>query len=307
MIAVVVVRDAALPAGADEAVAEVGGTAIVIGTGAAVAAKELTTARWATALEAGPFDAAAYAAALAARDEVRASRIVLPSSPDGRDLAPHLALALGVPLFAGAVRVAPDRLSLVRTQGRVAEELAPPEHFVATLVPGVRGAEPVEALPYPSHQVEQISTVTAPGVRSTEVLPPDPTTMDLAEAPRIVAGGQGIGAKEGFDLLGAVGERLGASLGGTRVATDAGWIPFERQIGTTGVTVQPRLYLSFAISGATQHTSGLGDPDHIVSVNLDASCPMMAMADLALVSDANAVIAALARRLGVDAGDAPKR
>lgn len=299
MIAVVVVRDGTLPAGADEATAEAGGAVVVIGSDAMSAAGTLTTAVRAHALEAGPFDPVAYAEALCSVEDLRTGPVVLPSSPDGRDLAPHLAHLLGVPLLAGAVRVQCERVSLVRTNGRVAEEITPPERFVATLVPGVRGVEPIDA---PAHvTVGAATTVPRTGVRTTEVLPPDPTTMDLAEAPRIVAGGQGIGSKEGFDLLGAVGRRLGASLGGTRVATDAGWIPFERQIGTTGVTVQPRLYLSFAISGATQHTSGLGDPDHVVSVNLDASCPMMGMADLALVSDANAVIAALARRLGVSA------
>ena len=121
--------------------------------------------------------------------------------------------------------------------------------------------------------------------------------MDLTEAKRIVAGGQGLGSKECFDLLGQVGTAMGASLGGTRVASDAGWIPLERQIGTTGVAVNPRVYMAFAISGATQHTCGLGHPDHIISVNTDAGCPMMAMADLAIVSDATAVLRALATRL----------
>ena len=100
------------------------------------------------------------------------------------------------------------------------------------------------------------------------------------------------------EQLGRVGAAIGASLGGTRVASDAGWIPFERQIGTTGVAVNPRLYLAFAISGATQHTSGLGNPDHIISVNTDASCPMMTMANLAIVADANATLDALEQRLG---------
>ena len=94
-----------------------------------------------------------------------------------------------------------------------------------------------------------------------------------------------------------VAESLGASTGGTRVVTDWGWLPVSRQIGTTGVTVAPELYLAFGISGAVQHTAGLGNPAHVISVNLDASCPMMAMADLAVVADAPATLAALADRL----------
>ena len=92
---------------------------------------------------------------------------------------------------------------------------------------------------------------------------------------------------------------LGASVGATRVVTDRHWLPDERQIGTTGVVVDPRLYLAFGISGAVQHTSGLGRPDHIVSVNTDASCPMMQLADLAIVADANAVLDELAHLLGL--------
>ena len=112
-----------------------------------------------------------------------------------------------------------------------------------------------------------------------------------------MAGGQGLAGAHHFTLLADIGAALGASLGGTRVASDAGWIAFERQIGTTGVAVDPDLYLAFGISGATQHTAGLGHPEHIISVNTDPSCPMMAMADLAVVADARAVIDALIPRL----------
>jgi electron transfer flavoprotein alpha subunit len=74
-------------------------------------------------------------------------------------------------------------------------------------------------------------------------------------------------------------------------------VPHERQIGTTGVVVDPQLYLAFGVSGAVQHTSGLGNPDHIVSVNTDPHCPMMQLADLAVVADANETLAALVELL----------
>jgi electron transfer flavoprotein alpha subunit len=114
--------------------------------------------------------------------------------------------------------------------------------------------------------------------------------MDLAEASRIVAGGAGLESAERFEQLAAVAAALGASVGATRVVTDRGWLAHERQIGTTGVVVDPRLYVAFGISGAVQHTSGLGDPEHVISVNTDPHCPMMQLADLAIVSDANAVL-----------------
>jgi electron transfer flavoprotein alpha subunit len=97
-----------------------------------------------------------------------------------------------------------------------------------------------------------------------------------------------------------VAAALGAAMGGTRVVTDRGWLGHERQIGTTGVSVRPELYVALGISGAVQHTAGLGDPMHVISVNTDPHCPMMQLADLAIVADANATLDALAERLGVE-------
>ena len=77
------------------------------------------------------------------------------------------------------------------------------------------------------------------------------------------------------------------------MVTDAGLVAHDRQIGTTGVSISPRCYLAFGISGAAQHVGGIGDPEHIVAANLDAGCPMMAMADLALVTEARELLVAL--------------
>ena len=143
---------------------------------------------------------------------------------------------------------------------------------------------------------------------SVEVLQPEPGVVDLAEARRIVGGGAGL-VPAGADgaavmrLLADVGAALGASAGATRVVTDAGWMSYDRQIGTTGVSVDPELYLAFGISGAAQHVGGLGAPEHVVSVNTDPSCPMTAMSDLGIVADAPAVLGELAKRLGVTGPD----
>ena len=135
--------------------------------------------------------------------------------------------------------------------------------------------------------------------------------MDLADATRVVAGGAGLvagvddhHAVEVFDLLARVAAAMGASTGATRVATDAGWTGYDRQIGTTGVTVDPELYIAFGVSGATQHVGGLGTPRHIVSINTDASAPMTAMADLGLVTDARSLLVELGRRFGVGPAEA---
>lgn len=304
MIAVVPVRDGVVPLGADETVAECGGVAVVIGTGAARAAAQIR-ADLIIAVEGVIDDPLAVADALAGH-VAHARVIVLPATPDGRDLAPVLAVRLARPLVAGAIEVRVDGASAARSNGLVTEAIRVDGPFVATLIPGVRGVDPTDGSTEraPVRVVEEAtiaaSSSCASAMATVRILPPDPATMDLAEASVIVAGGSGLGSKERFDRLGAVGRSIGASLGGTRVASDAGWIPFERQIGTTGVSVAPRTYLAFAISGATQHVTGLGDPDHVISVNTDPSCPMMSMADLAIVSDARAVLDELAHRLGID-------
>ena len=226
----------------------------------------------------------------------------MPASPDGRDLAPRLAAELDRPLLAGAVEVAPTRALLVRQGGLVTDEVALLGPVVATLLPGTRGVEPARTVDL--GPVEPVALVPAPEVPDAEVvavLPPDPATMDLTEARRIVAGGAGLRGREEFALLARVAAALGASVGGTRVVADEDLIPFERQIGTTGAMVDPDLYVAFGISGAVQHVNGLGNPDAVVSVNTDPSCPMMAMADLALVTDAGALLVELVRRLESDA------
>ena len=296
MLAVIVVRNGRLCAGAQEAFAEAGNQAMLLGEGAGDAAGQLCGEGTATVVDVSVNNLSALSMLVAGLIPQNVRALILPASPDGRDFAPHLAALLEWPLLAGAVRVRADTVVLVRTAGRLGEEMGVDRPFVATLVPGVRGYEPSSAVPH-INRLECGPLDADVVVTSVEVLPPEPSTMDLTEAKRIVAGGQGLGSKECFDLLGEVGTAMGASLGGTRVASDAGWIPLERQIGTTGVAVNPRVYVAFAISGATQHTSGLGHPDHIISVNIDAGCPMMAMADLAIVSDATAVLRALATRL----------
>jgi electron transfer flavoprotein alpha subunit len=298
VLAVVVVRDGVLPAGGDEAVAEAGGAAILIGRGAEVSAAALVgSAGRVRAVEAEGFAPAGWADALAPLLEEE-DVVILPASPDGRDLAPRLAAALRRPLLAGAILVTPSRAVLVRQGGLVAEEHAIDGPVVATLVPGSRGVDPVAGRP----AIESVDLRLDPAVDAevVELVPPDPATVDLAEATRILAGGAGLGGPEPFALLARVAAALGASLGASRVASDLGWAPHDRYIGTTGVAVDPQLYVAFAISGAVQHVTGLGHPEHIVSVNTDPSAPMMAMADLAIVADANAVLGALAVRLAVE-------
>jgi len=308
MLAVIPIRDGVVPAGGDETIAECRGRALLIGSGVGHAAAALTeriNARELRLIEMGVFSPATWSQVLTpilAEETV----IVTPGSPDGRDLAPRLAAALQLPFLGGAIavsvegtRVDPDRPSMVRVTvsrqgGQVIEthELRPAA-VVTTLQPGITSIEFDPKAPPP--ELIELAPVKAGGAdaRVIEVLGPDIATMDLSEAPSIAAGGAGLDHADRFAQLGRIAVALGAAVGATRVITDRGWLEHDRQIGTTGVIVNPDLYLAFGISGAVQHTSGLGDPRHIVSVNTDPHCPMMQLADLAIVADANAVLDAL--------------
>jgi electron transfer flavoprotein alpha subunit len=307
MIAVVPVRGGMLPPGADEATAECRGDLLLIGSGTGQAAAALQVAATRVrAAEVGVYAPAAWAeglAALLAHDDV----VVLPGSADGRDLAPRLAAAMRRPLWAGAVAVTPGRVAVARYDGQILVEADIDRPAVATLLPGVAGVEPAPAGTPRSAPIEV--ELTLPDRRDAELVElaaPTAETIDLAEAPRVFAGGAGLQRAEQFELLTDVAAVAGASPGATRAAVDVGWAPASRQIGTTGLTVNPKLYVAFGISGAVQHLTGIGAPEHLISVNTDPTCPMMAIADLAVVADAPAVLRELAGQLGVQvpAGEA---
>lgn len=106
----------------------------------------------------------------------------------------------------------------------------------------------------------------------------------------IISGGYGVGSKENFDLLFELADVLGAEVGGSRAAVDAGFIPHERQIGQTGVTVRPHLYIACGISGAVQHRAGMEESAMIISINKDTQAPINNIADYAIIGDVGEVI-----------------
>ena len=299
MIAVIPVRDGVAPAGADEAICEASGQAIIIGSGTPTAAETLRSFSTHLWLVETDFHAANVVAALENINRSHDS-LILPATPDGRDLAPHLAHALGRPLYAGSISITDNKVSVSRNGGLSIVDFTPHQAFVATLQIGIRGTENISS--NPTITPINIASVSRPtsSVTSIAVLPPDASTMDLSEAPRIIGGGAGLESGDRFIQLQNVATALDASMGVTRVITDRGWADHERQIGTTGVVVDPDLYIAFGISGAVQHTSGLGQPEHIISVNTDAHCPMMQMADIAIVADANAVLEELAQLMHIN-------
>ncbi len=333
-MAVVVVRDGRLPLWADDAVAEAGGQVVVVGSGTADAVAGLPSARRVQTAETGDGLAPGWLAGALAPHLAAAALVLLPASPDGRDLAPRLAAVLDRPVLARVTRAAwcaagpaadtaadtaagpadgTVRATVARLDDRVMVPVEVAGPAVATLVgPG----DPVHRTPAATPAEVTALALGAPPSDGAEpalvaLVAPDLRTMDLAHARRVVAGGAGLAAglddahaTAAFALLTDVAAALGGSAGATRVATDAGWTGYERQIGTTGVTIDPDLYIALGISGATQHTGGLGTPHHVVSINTDPSCPMTGLADLGIVADGAAVLVELAHRLGVDVPEA---
>jgi electron transfer flavoprotein alpha subunit len=116
------------------------------------------------------------------------------------------------------------------------------------------------------------------------------SSVNLKEAPIIVAGGYGVGSKENFDLLRNLANILGGEVGGSRAAVDAGFIDHNRQIGQTGTTVRPKLYIAAGISGAIQHTAGMQDASMIISINNDPEAPINAIADYVITGDLGVVL-----------------
>ena len=114
--------------------------------------------------------------------------------------------------------------------------------------------------------------------------------VDLQGAQIIVAGGYGVGSKENFKLIYDLAEALGGEVGASRAAVDAGWISHDYQIGQTGVTVRPRLYIACGISGSIQHRAGMAESKKIIAINTDPDAPIFSCAHYAIVGDLNTVI-----------------
>ncbi len=245
----------------------------------------------------------AWVSALAWLLQERKPRLVVTSATaNGRDWMPRLAAHLNLPFAPGclAIDLRDDALLSLRPvyEGRAyvqARTELRGRMALATLLPGVRG-NPVMAGSNSDKQ-PSIRTLTpviesAPGLARVGHLAlqaPSPEEVELEAADRIVAGGRGVG-REGFEYIASFAKLLGAAVGATRVATDRGWVEHARQIGATGRSVHPRLYIACGISGAAQHTSGMREAQSIVVINPDRTAPIFALADLGLLGDANQVL-----------------
>jgi electron transfer flavoprotein alpha subunit len=275
---------------------ELGTTAGAIAAGASPDALAAAGAERVLVLDA-PYDAGVHAAAIAGALE-RPLAVLLPGTANGTDLAPRLAARLGAAclldcawLRAGAGGARHVMAGRWAHDDRALERWLAPDGLpvVATLRPGSRGT------PRPRPVSAKVSRLAAgePRVRRLRRLPPDPRSVRLADAGRIVAAGLGIGSADLLPAVQDLADLLDASLGASRPLADRGWVPFARQVGTTGQQVAPRLYVAIGISGASQHLGGIREAETVIAVNTDPACPMMARATLAAVGDAGEVVGAL--------------
>jgi electron transfer flavoprotein alpha subunit len=175
---------------------------------------------------------------------------------------------------------------------------------VLTLKAGV--AEAVTPDPDRTGTAERIHSVafgTDP-IRLEREIPADPSEVDIRYADRIVAGGRGLGGADGFQQLARVARILKAGVAASRVAVDLGWIDRERQVGQTGKTVAPALYLACGISGASHHLAGMAEARHIVAINTDPNAPIFKVAHIGLIADLRQVLLELEIQLAAGPGSA---
>jgi len=244
-------------------------------------------------------------AALLARvvREAEPAAVLLGATFRGRDLGPALAVELDTGCIADCTALELEDGQLVVTRpiyaGKLLCKCLIPERRPQIFTTRVRAFVKPEPDAGRSGQVTRVEPVLAEDDIATKVTGFEQTEggVSLADANIIVSGGRGVGGPEGFEPVRELAEVLGAAMGASRAAVDAGWIPYAVQVGQTGKTVSPDLYVAAGISGAIQHQAGMRTSKVIVAVNKDPEAPIFKLAHYGIVGDLFKVLPALTAAL----------
>jgi electron transfer flavoprotein alpha subunit len=242
-----------------------------------------------------------YVMALASVIPALAPRfVVLPHTYQTRDFVPALAARLNRPLITDVTGLSAGTFTRPMFQGKLAAEVRPTgEHpcFITCQIGAFR-ADHLQKGTVAS-VTTQAMTIDRSAIRQTPEAPFQEAkqSVDLTQAPRIVAVGRGIKSREQLPVAEGFARALGAELAASRPICDSGWLPMERQIGSSGQTVAPKLYVALGISGAIQHLVGMKGSRTIVAINKDADAPIFEVADYGIVGDLFEVVPALIAEL----------
>ncbi|WP_010237081.1 electron transfer flavoprotein subunit alpha/FixB family protein [Clostridium arbusti] len=230
----------------------------------------------------------------------------------GRDLGPRIAARLTTGLTADctALDIDPENRNLLATRpafgGNLMATIVCADHRpqMATIRPGVFSKLDKDASKENTSKIEKVKVnLTSDDIRTKvqEVVKLAKDVEDIAEASIIVAGGRGVGSKENVAKLQELADVLGGTVAASRAAIEKEWIDKSLQVGQTGKTVRPQLYIACGISGAIQHLAGMQDSDYIIAINKDENAPIMQAADLAIVGDLNKVVPELITQIKASA------